>query len=185
MNSTLSKIIIFATGAAIGSVVTLELVKAKYKTFYEKRAEEDIESVREMYRKTYNRHEDSEGVTDNEEPSELNKANEIAKKFGYDLGEKEEVEEEADMDRPYVIDPDEYGESDYATETLDYYEGNGVLVDAFGEVVENPAEIVGEDFADHFGDYGDRDKDTVFIRNDAQGIDYEICRDYGSFSEDD
>ena len=181
MNSTLSKIIIFATGAAIGSVVTLELVKEKYKTFYAKRSEEEIESVREMYSKKYGKHEDSEAVT---EPDERDQAKEIAEKFGYVISENNETEE-TDMDRPYVIDPDEFGESDYATETLDYYEGNGVLVDAFGEVVKNPAEIVGEDFADHFGDYGDRDKDTVFIRNDSQGIDYEICRDYGSFSEDD
>lgn len=185
MNSTLSKIIIFATGAAIGSVVTLELVKEKYKTFYAKRSEEEIESVREMYSKKYGKHEDSEAVTEPDEKSvERDQAKEIAEKFGYVISENNETEE-TDMDRPYVIDPDEFGESDYATETLDYYEGNGVLVDAFGEVVKNPAEIVGEDFADHFGDYGDRDKDTVFIRNDSQGIDYEICRDYGSFSEDD
>ena len=43
--SILSKVFIFAVGAAIGSAVTWKLVKTKY----EKIANEEIESVKEIY----------------------------------------------------------------------------------------------------------------------------------------
>lgn len=83
-------------------------------------------------------------------------------------------------EKPYVITPEEFDDSDYATESLDYYEGDGVLVDAYGDVVEDVADMVGADFASHFGEY---EEDTVYVRNDAREMDYEICRDLGSYSE--
>ena len=47
MKTTLSNFIIFATGAAIGSVVTWKIVKTKY----EQIAQEEIDSVKEVYSK--------------------------------------------------------------------------------------------------------------------------------------
>ena len=84
------------------------------------------------------------------------------------------------MEKPYIISPEEYEEGDYAKESLDYYEGDEVLVDPFGDIVDNVDEIVGEDFASHFGEY---EKDTVYVRNDMTEIDYEILRDYRAYSE--
>lgn len=81
-------------------------------------------------------------------------------------------------DRPYVISPDEYGVSDdYTQISLTYY-SDGVLADDEDEIVEDIENIVGEDFADHFGDYED---DAVYIRNDQMKCDYEILRDNRSF----
>ena len=39
---------------------------------------------------------------------------------------------------------------------------------------------VGEDFEEHFGDY---EEDSVFVRNDELGLDYEILRDMRNFSD--
>lgn len=88
------------------------------------------------------------------------------------------------MEGPYVISPRDFDETDYATETLDYYEGDGVLVDAYGDVVEDVESMVGKDFAKHFGE-NEEDVDTVYVRNDEEEMDYEICRNFGCYGEDD
>jgi len=82
---------------------------------------------------------------------------------------------------PYVISPSEYGELDnYERVTLYYYEEDKTLVDLGLDRIEDADAIVGEDFADHFGEYED---DCVYIRNDGTLCDYEILLRYGSFSE--
>lgn len=179
MNNTLSKFLIFATGAAIGSVVTWKLVVTKY----EQLAQEEIESVREYYAQR-----DKEKLTDeaygedDDESDEVREYEDIVRGEGYSGADSKNNKEDKNMevDKPYVISPQDFDESDYTTETLDYYEGDGVLVDSYGDVVEDIDEKVGADFASHFGEY---EEDTVYIRNDAEEIDYEICRDLGKYSE--
>lgn len=176
MNSGLSKFLIFTAGAAIGSVVTWKLVRTKY----EQIANEEIESVREYYaRKDKEKLTDEAYGEDEEEPNGREEYEDLVRDMGYS-GEKKKEEARMEDNRPYVISPEDYEDSDYTTETLDYYEGDGVLVDAYGDVVENVDELVGADFASHFGEY---EKDTVYVRNDEIEIDYEICRDYRSYSE--
>lgn len=190
MNNTLNKILIFSAGAAVGSAVTWKLLKTKY----EQIAQKEIESVREAFEANETKEVvNEEAVEDSEEPDEseevtvMKQYKNTLKGAGYlrehdELLEKEEVYD--NMNGPYVISPDDFGDPDvgYDTESLDYYEGDGVLTDSFGEVVENVDELVGRDFADHFGDY---EKDSVFIRNDEMEVDYEILRDYRSYSEKD
>ena len=178
MNNTLSKFLIFTAGAAIGSVVTWKLVKTKY----EKIANEEIESVREYYaNKNKEKLTDEAYGEDDEEPdgSGREEYETLVRDMGYS-GENKKEEAKVEDNRPYVISPEEYEDSDYNTEALDYYEGDGVLVDAYGDVVENVDELVGADFASHFGEY---ERDTVYVRNDETEIDYEICRDLRSYSE--
>lgn len=177
MNSGLSKFLIFATGAAIGSVVTWKIVKNKY----EQIANEEIESVREYYAKK-----DKEKLTDEvygedeEEPdTEMKEYRKIISEAGYSEEVKEDDKTMVD-DKPFVISPEDAEDSDYATECLDYYEGDETLVDAFGDVVEDIEGTVGADFASHFGEY---EQDTVYVQNDAHELIYEICRDYRSYSE--
>ena len=187
MSNTLSKIVIFTTGAIIGSVVTWKLVERKYARI----AEEEIESVKEAF----SRRKENEKTTEEdeviEEPNDdIYGEDELKDKVTmtnyrtlastYTNGEVEDKKEECNMERPYVISPEEFEDSDYTQESLDYYEGDGVLVDAFGDIVDNVDELVGEDFASYFGKY---EKDTVYVRNDATEIDYEILRDYRSYSE--
>lgn len=178
-NNTLNKVLIFTTGALLGSVVTWKVVKTKY----ERIAQEEIDSVKEVYS---NR--DSKKITDEEygeDDEEEDKTEENDEETGeyLDLVKTYQSDEEVNKmakDKPYIISPEEYDDGDYAKETLDYFEGDNTLVDAYGDVIENVGEYVPEDFADHFGEH---ERDTVYVRNDEQEIDYEICRDLRSYSE--
>ncbi len=95
-----------------------------------------------------------------------------------DDGKKKNEEDETVVDRTYVIPPDEYGVGSYTTISLTYY-SDEILADDEDERVENIEDTVGEDFAEHFGDY---EKDCVHIRNDRRRCDYEICRDNRTFA---
>lgn len=96
-----------------------------------------------------------------------------------DISEEGGVEP-MDSERPYVISPDEFGEDEeFETETL-FYHADGVLTDSRLNVIENIDEIVGIDPSDHFGEYED---DSVFVRNEALHVEYEILRDIRNFAD--
>lgn len=86
-------------------------------------------------------------------------------------------------DKPYIIKPNEFGEQDYDEVTLVYYANGkftsydtGDLMDEF-EIEDAIGDI---DPSVHFGDY---EEDSVFIRNDERGIDYEVLRDEDPYEE--
>jgi len=177
MNSTLSKVIVFAAGAAVGSVVTWKLLKTKY----EQIAQEEIESVKEFY----SNRQPKENLMETPVEDDTEEYEEIIKKSDYvtesSNDEIQNNEEEEEMDRPYVISPEEFDENGYETISLTYY-ADDVLVDEFGGAIdkEDWDEMVGADFAEHFGEYED---DSVFVRNDAFKLDYEILKDLRKYSE--
>ena len=191
----ISKILIFAAGAAVGSAVTWKLVKTKY----EEISKQEIESVIESFsNKEESDPEESKdpavepeklfkvdpSVEDAEEKEKtIQKAQEIAARagyFNYNDSKKEEEEEEA-VNEPYVISPEEFGEEDYAIITFNYHT-DGVVSDERGRIIANAEELLGKDFASHFGEYP-HDPDTVYIRNDEDSVDYEILKDYRAYSE--
>lgn len=88
-------------------------------------------------------------------------------------------EDEPVIDKPYVISPEDSGESSYAQINLTYY-ADGVLADDGDDILEDIGGTVGTDFASHFGEYED---DTVFIRNDRLRCEYEIQRDNRTYAE--
>lgn len=177
MKGTLSSFLIFAAGAAIGAAVTWKLIETRYK----KLVEEEVESMDEYYRNKYGVEEpdvenESQEVDDQVDIREYAKTLASQKYINYSNVERDE--EVAEVDRPYVIPPEEYGElSGYETVTL-YYHADGVLTDDQNEIVEDVDDVVGEDFSDHFGEYED---DSVFVRNDAKRVDYEILYDPSTY----
>ena len=188
----------FVTGLVIGSVVTYVIVKDKF----EKIAQEEIDSVKEVFgrrvekkvekiakkevekiRKEYNEYDNltknytsyskNETEEDVEEDEEVCENNE-------DRVELDEIERASDYDRPYIIEPQEFGALDgYSLITLYHYSDN-VLADDCDELVEDLDDVVGEDYASHFGEYED---DCVYVRNDRLKADYEICRDLRKYSD--
>lgn len=191
----------FVTGLVIGSVVTYVVVKDKF----EKIAQEEIDSVKEVFgrrvekeadkkvekiakkevekiRKEYNEYDNltknytsySKNETEeNVEEDEVCENNE-------DRVELDEIERASDYDRPYIIEPQEFGALDgYSLITLYHYSDN-VLADDCDELVEDIDDVVGEDYASHFGEYED---DCVYVRNDRLKADYEICRDLRKYSD--
>lgn len=204
MNDTLSKFIVFAAGAGIGSVVTWRLVKKYYNNI----ANEEVADVKAWYARKYGEKSESkkadtigdairDGIKDGmKKPVTENDIRNLTaqlQNMGYvDYSNKvdepvkktekiEEKEEVDDVERPYVIEPryfDEY--DDYNVINLTLY-ADGVLVDdSSNEPVEDVDETVGLDNLNHIGDY---EEDAVHIRNDKLRCDYEILCDTKKYSE--
>ena len=182
MMSKVTGLIIFVLGAATGSIVTWQFAKKKY----EQIAEEEINSVKEMFLK---REQDARDVEITVEPQPSVEASlkkfeekpdistyaEILKNEAYVPEGTEMVE-----NKPYVISPDEFGEfEDYDTISLTYY-ADQVLVDDGGDKIEDVDDVVGMESLTHFGEYED---DSVFVRNDRLRCDYEILMDERTYSE--
>lgn len=186
MNNTLSKIITFTAGAAIGSAVTWKLVKDKY----ERLNIEDAQAVRDFYNNKQKESLEETVETDDEPDEEIKEPTQrdVYKNFVQDTGYgnlssgKIKEEEDEDVSEPYIISPSEYGECDYDEESLWYYERDGIVTTYFGEPLsaDRVEELIGADFADHYGEY---EEDSVHVRNDKLKTDYEILRDLGAFSE--
>ena len=183
MNNKIAGFLMFASGAVVGSIATWMLVKTKY----ERIANEEIESVKEVYSKKEvavknidTVQKDSDEVVVKPTIYETKEYLETIKENGY---RKEENKEEGDPDMndsPYVISPDEFGNmDDHTCVSLSYY-ADGVLADDWDTVVIDQIEEVGPDIASHFGEY---EEDTVYVRNEKLKVDYEICRDLRTFAE--
>ena len=183
MKVTLSKLFTLAVGAAIGSAVTYKYLKTKYDDILR----EELESMREYYSEKYGEpcddgDEEEEQVVETQ-PTESDVMNDIrrsyaaiAKNNGYI--NSEEAKQIDDVDKPYVIDADDYGEyEDYSLNNLTYF-ADKILADDTGEIIEDVDDTVGPNLWDKFPD-----DDTVFIRNDKLMSDYEIQRDYRSYDE--
>ncbi len=177
-------------GAGIGSVITWKVMETRYNTIIE----EEIRSVKETFSKESQDTEEEkpDAATENTEEEEHEKlaaVSDIINQNGYNTMSDEVREEKKKKGNddteskkaPHVISPEEFGELDYPIISLDYYTDD-VLMNCRGKIITNVKELVGEDFVSHFGEYED-DPDIVYVRNDLQCIDYEICRDYRESSE--
>lgn len=196
MNGTLSKLFIFAAGAAVGSVVTWKILKTKY----ERLAQEEIDSVKEVYEKRYEalcgctcepeRAETSvdedtvEGEPDREEPVEVDEViadyEDILVDNGYATETTPTKKEATDTKKPYVIAPEDFGENDdYEITSLTYY-ADGILTDDADDPIDDIDLFVGKESLTHFGEYED---DSVYVRNDKFKCDYEILLDSRNYSD--
>lgn len=179
----------FAIGAAIGSVATWKIVKNKY----ERIAQEEIDSVKDVYskREAMKKAENEEKEQEIREKADLAKdkpdimefAAKIAREEGYiNYGESEKKEEEPSKtgDEVYVIPPEEFGMLDgYDTISLTYY-ADQILADDDDRPIENVEETVRFDSLNHFGEYED---DSVFVRNDRLKVDFEILKDLRRYAD--
>ena len=92
--------------------------------------------------------------------------------------EEEVIAREDDVDEPYVICPEEFGENpEYDQVSLIYFVGDDTLATDDYNYFEDIEEI-GYDFAEHIGEYEDG---AVHIRNDKTMTDYEILEDPRTF----
>lgn len=158
-------IFVFAAGAAIGSAVTWKLVKTKY----EQIAQEEIDSVKEVFAKRASMMKPS---------LEEYKAKLDDLKYEMESEEDTEKEDTESMDKKtssaaYVISPEEFGDCGYDTISLTYF-ADGVVADDFDEPIEDVEDLIGPDALDSFGEFED---DSVFVRNDEKQCDYEILLD--------
>lgn len=187
MNTTIKCSLAFVAGAAIGVAAAWKILEAKYEKF----AQEEIDSVKETL---LNRNKESK--PEEKESDDIQKPVTTSRSSldGYHKPDNKEnvdyasirtsdvAKKMADVEKPCVIPPDEFGEYyDYDTINLTHY-SDGVLTDENDEVVDDVEGAVGADYADHFGEYED-DEDAVHIRNDVRKCYYEILRDYRNYSD--
>lgn len=163
----------FVAGALIGAVTAVLLTKDYYEKKAEDRADAEIESVKEMMKR---REERLETITN--EQVEKRAYEIISERYGVpnkpELKEKKKEDETmAAEERPYVIDPSEYGDLDYKQVSLNYYD-DGVLTYENDDIIDDIDSLVGKDSLSHFGEY---EADTVYVRNDRLKIDFEILAD--------
>lgn len=175
MTDTVKNVVIFAAGAVIGSAVTYFILNKKYK----KISDEEIQSVRDVYKKKEEALKDMASEQAEKMAQEI-VANAIPEED--DISDAKEVVDEMKDNRPYVIDPDDFGEEGYHTVSLDYY-ADGVLAYMDSGAVIKPEEvdeIVGRDSLTRFGEY---ERDTVYVRNDKRKTDYEILANVDKHSD--
>ena len=180
MNDKLSSVIIFCGGVFIGGFLTWDFFKTKY----EKIADEEIASVKETFEHREPRPDKNYKV---EETLKGNDAYiNIIDSNSYRNYSNTEIETEkkggtADMElkQPYVITPEQYEDNvDYTKVSLTWY-NDEVLEDDWGNVLD-PDDVIGSDALKTFGQY---EKDSVFVRDDDEQIDYEILLDTSSYKE--
>lgn len=156
----------FALGAAVGSVVTWQVLKTKY----ERIAQEEIRDMSDYFKEKYNAKE-----IESETDTEFDEYKDLAGKYGSDEEEEEETTMKPAVDEPYLISIEEFGELyDYDRISLIYYKDD-VLTDTTNNPVDEE-ELVGTEYKKHFGEIDGVDN-AVYVRNDAKKIDYEVIKE--------
>ena len=202
MKSKITKVLIFAAGAAIGSAVTWKVLKTKY----DRLIQEEIDSVKEAFSDRFDstpvsdddseeaEEEDSsetfkrnisklEDMLDEDEDEyfteeEVNEYKKITSNYASEKGGVENMD--STTKPPYVISPFDFGElDDYSQIELTYYL-DGILEDEDYHIVTDADELIGPDALTTFGEYED---DSVFVRNERLCTDFQILKDYRTYDE--
>lgn len=198
MNKKLFNVLLFTTGAAVGSLVTWQIMKTKR----EQIIQEEIDSFKETYalcmgsKTVEDSHDDDELVEsdDEEDPfdeddSEMIDYTKLASRYGRTSGKEAETDEKGDgnnedeapyINGPYIIEPGDFADGNYDHEChcISYY-ADGVLADDWG-VKLDIEETIGEDALDHFGDFAE---DVIHVRNERLKADYEVAKDPRKYAD--
>ena len=191
MSNEVKNTIAFVTGALVGAAAAWYFTKDKYA----KQAQEEIDSVKAAFANRFGEKREEPVSEEIDIPvqkvenrfaavSSLGAFSEskidatdyaaITNPLGYS---GDVIDEPEQVDKPYVITQNDYGEfGDYMEMSLTYY-ADGIVADDDDEIIENVVAILGTDFINEFED------DVVLIRNDARKCDYEVVRDDRTYHE--
>lgn len=174
--SKAQNLLVFAIGATIGSLATYFITK----NYYERRNQEDVESVKTSLKEYYEGKYKEEIEEEYKDQNAKEIAAEIIQQAGYaPIKTVKPVEETEEDDSITIISPDEFGDyPDFKLVSLTYY-ADYVLADDKGNKVDINS-TVGEEALGTFGEYED---DSVHVRNMKLRVDYEILLDPRCFSE--
>jgi len=194
-------VLYFALGVGVGSVATYFLVKQKF----EKQAQEDINEMREEYKKTI-----TDAITDavdnlndaSEKKQETNLFREydphateyhkiaarkdvavIIDEGAVDEAEKESPREEV-AELPYIITSDDFANTMRFHDkiTIACYD-DGALINEEDEPVE--MDLIGAENVKQFLAGKTDDEDWMYIRNERIGADFEVERVRHDYSDED
>lgn len=184
MNGNIVKTIgLLGIGGVVGGVVGLFLANLIIEELYRKQLdmilEEDTEEVEE---------EEEEGPQPSKKALDYTKyakaeLSDLVKPYTSSIveGAKKEVGE-TKSDRIMIISYDEYqGDRSHNKEPITYYENDTTFANANEDIIDSPTSIFGPNIHLHFGE-GNDDPDIVYVRNENNGVDYEIARVHNSYS---
>jgi hypothetical protein len=89
------------------------------------------------------------------------------------------------LTEPYLIAREQFFEdemSHFGKISLTYYEEDDTLTDEQGMPIDDPVSLLGDDFAELFGQHSGND-DLAYFRHPLQETDYEVDRDIRSYQE--
>lgn len=167
MNSTLSKVLIFAAGAAVGVACTWKYFKTKY----EKKADEEIEQVMEQFSNRDDAKTVDERIVESE-ADEKEYHDELVK-LGY-TNYADIAKDSRDRGIYVLDDPRQFSDEDYEVASWSYYKDN-VLADENDDIVEDIDRSIGIESLQHFGAMED-EPDMLYVRNDKLKLDFEVLR---------
>ena len=189
----MSKGLYFVLGFACGAAGTYFYLKNKYEQY----AQEEIDSVKETYRSKADDKSEFEKMPGEE--IEVNDPKPDLKDLKKDMKDyaRKSIKEYTDYstkvekpedpvyqpftEDPQIISEEDFGEVDgYEKMTLMYYSDGVLAEDISDEIVDNAEEKVGTNYIDVLVKDG---KDVVYVRNDIEKTDYEICKNLLSYKE--
>lgn len=202
-------ILAFTAGAAIGTVGGIMIAKKRYSAIMEQEINDSVLYFREKYENLRKEIKGSEVETESENTEDEEEtdvkgykrdkstiddisAPTLDKQVKYNTIKDQEDYNKiiADMnyavensekkkDHPYPIDMSQFTDDDeFEKVDLTYYPDDDIFVDIDGDVVENGIDIIGRDNLTEFGVY---EEDTLYVRNENTGTDYEVIMGHGQF----
>ena len=205
-------LVIFAAGVVTGSIVTNAVVKEKATQEANEKAAEEIAEVREIYRNKTKKEQyemvaeesEKEVKEENEKVDPLKvkpqtgredynsyykmtqnytSQNEEKPKRASSISDLNAFTYEKSVDRPYIIDPEDYGEEDdYDTMQLTYFMGDKTLVDeSADDTIDEPDLHIGLDNLAIFDEF--QGASSIYVRNDILKMDFEILKDDCAYSD--
>lgn len=177
----LKNVFIFIGGILAGTFAGAQIAKKKY----EEIANEEIEEIRAYYKereKEVKEVEEPKAVEVPEEEEvkeEIKEYSNIIRRGNYVANDEEE--QTNTQYAPYTIDPSEFGkDGEYDTMTCTYF-ADGILVDDVDQEFEDWDLHVGKHHVDIFNEFPEAT--CVYVRNDLDGMDYEILKDDWCWSD--
>lgn len=174
-------IFIFVIGVVAGTFAGAQIAKNKY----EEIANEEIEEIRAYYKerekevKEVEEPKTIEAPEEEEVKEEIKEYSNIIRRGNYVANDEEE--QTNIQYAPYTIDPSEFGkDGEYDTMTCTYF-ADGVLVDDVDQEFEDWDLHVGKHHVDIFNEFPEAT--CVYVRNDLDGMDYEILKDDWCWSD--
>ena len=178
---TVKGIFIFVIGVVTGTFAGAQIAKKKY----EEIANEEIEEIRAYYKerekevKEVEEPKVVEAPEEEEVKEEIKEYSNIIRRGNYVANDEEE--QTNTQYAPYAIDPSEFGkDGEYDTMTCTYF-ADGVLVDDVDQEFEDWDLHVGKHHVDIFNEFPEAT--CVYVRNDLDGMDYEILKDDWCWSD--
>lgn len=189
MKETLDIIVAFVGGIVVGVVagagIANRIAGRKHEEQMRAQAKENVDISAELQDKSFENEQLKQKVDDLETSYErIGQLAEKDKDFAEHISERVGPEDDPPFRPPFVISMEDFQLRYYRSEdhSLTYYQPDGVLVDEYGNPVENMETLVGAD-----GQWAleNTEDDTIYIHCDETNSNYEIDvrQDHYGFDE--